>query len=77
VTFPNLFALCTPASETPWTKELWIYDFRTNMDFSLKTKQLVRADLDDFVACFHADNRFERKATWSPESEAGRAAAAA
>ncbi len=21
-----------PASETPWTKKLWIYDFRTNED---------------------------------------------
>ena len=26
-----------PASETPWTKELWIYDLRTNRRFTLKT----------------------------------------
>ncbi len=57
-----------PASETPWTKQLWIYDLRTNMDFTLKTRPLVRADLDDFVACFHPENRFERTATWSPET---------
>ena len=61
-----------PASETPWTKELWIYDFRTNMDFTLKTHPLQRADLDDFVACFHAENRHERTATWSPETPDGR-----
>ncbi len=36
-----------PASETPWTKQLWIYDLRTNMDFTLKTNPLKRADLDD------------------------------
>jgi len=25
------------ASETPWTKDLWIYDMRTNQHFTLKT----------------------------------------
>ncbi len=24
-----------PASETPWTRELWVYDLRTNMHFTL------------------------------------------
>ena len=52
-----------PASETPWTKALWIYDFRTNQHFTLKTNPLKRSDLDDFVACFHAENRFDRKET--------------
>ena len=61
-----------PASETPWTKQLWIYDLRTNMDFTLKTNPLARGDLDEFVACFHADNRFERTASWSPSNDAGR-----
>jgi type I restriction enzyme M protein len=61
-----------PASEAPWTRELWIYDLRTNMDFTLKTKQLTRADLDEFVDCFHAENRFERVPTWSAEKEGGR-----
>ena len=52
-----------PPSETPWTQKLWVYDFRTNQSFTLKTRQLVRADLDDFVACYNADNRGERKET--------------
>jgi type I restriction enzyme M protein len=38
-----------PPSETPWTKTLWIYDFRTNQHFTLKTNPLNRSDLDDFV----------------------------
>ena len=29
-----------PASEKPWTEKLWIYDLRTNRDFSLKQKPL-------------------------------------
>ena len=50
-----------PASEKPWTDKLWIYDFRTNMHFTLKTDPLKVADLDDLVACFNAENRFSRK----------------
>jgi len=58
-----LFLDRKPASETPWTKTLWIYDFRTNQHFTLKTNSLKRADLDDFVACYHPANRHERKET--------------
>jgi len=52
-----------PASETPWTKTLWIYDFRTNQHFTLKTNPLKRSDLDDFVACYNPENRHDRKPT--------------
>ena len=41
-----------PASETPWTKDTWVNDLRTNKHFTLKQKPLTRADLDDFVACY-------------------------
>jgi type I restriction enzyme M protein len=41
-----------PAGEEPWTSKLWVYDFRTNRHFTLKQKQLRRADLDEFVTCF-------------------------
>ena len=33
------------ASENPWTKELWIYDYRTNIHHTLKTKPLKKSDL--------------------------------
>jgi type I restriction enzyme M protein len=49
-----------PAQEKPWTEKLWIYDLRTNKQFTLKENQLKRSDLDDFVACYHAENRHER-----------------
>jgi type I restriction enzyme M protein len=52
-----------PASETPWTKTLWIYDFRTNQHFTLKTNTLKRSDLDDFVACYSRGNRHDRNPT--------------
>src|SRR6266446_601965 len=52
-----------PASEKPWTTKLWIYDFRTNEHFTLKTNPLKREDLDDFVSSYHAENRHTRKET--------------
>jgi type I restriction enzyme M protein len=61
-----------PASETPWTKTLWIYDLRTNMNFTLKTNPLRREDLDEFVQCYHPENRHERAATWSEQNPDGR-----
>ena len=61
-----------PASAIPNTQTLWIYDLRTNMNFTLKQNPLQRGDLDEFVACFHAENRHQRTATWSPESPDGR-----
>ncbi len=61
-----------PASERPWTEKLWIYDLRTNQNFTLKTHPLARGDLDEFVACFHAENRFERAPTWSEGNPTGR-----
>jgi len=52
-----------PASETPWTDRLWIYDFRTNMHFTLRTNTLQYEDLLNFIHCYNAQNRYERKET--------------
>jgi type I restriction enzyme M protein len=48
------------ASETHWTGDLWIYDFRTNKSFTLKERPLKRPDLDNFVACYAAADRSKR-----------------
>jgi type I restriction enzyme M protein len=47
-----LFFDARPAQEAPWTKQLWVYDLRTNQHFTLKTNPLRRAALDEFVACY-------------------------
>ena len=52
-----------PASKTAWTKEVWIYDLRTNMHFTLKTQQMKYEDLQDFIKCYNPNNRFKRKET--------------
>lgn len=43
------------------TKDLWIYDLRTNQRFTLKERPMVRADLHDFIACYRPGRRFERE----------------
>ncbi|MBU4405847.1 MAG: N-6 DNA methylase, partial [Acidobacteria bacterium] len=56
-----LFFERKPAGEKPWTEKLWIYDLRTNIHFTLKTNSLKFEDLADFITCYHADNRRQRK----------------
>ena len=41
-----------PASETPWTRTLWVYDLRTNTHFTLKQNPLRYEHLEDFVAAY-------------------------
>jgi type I restriction-modification system DNA methylase subunit len=67
-----LFFERKPASPDAWTKTLWIYDLRTNQHFTLKTNTLKRADLDEFVACYHPQSRYQRTATWSASNPTGR-----
>ncbi|MCK4642541.1 SAM-dependent DNA methyltransferase [bacterium] len=52
-----------PASKKPWTKEVWIYDFRTNIHFTLKKSPMRLADLQDFIDCYNPVNRHDRKET--------------
>ncbi len=53
-----------PASKTPWTKEVWFYDYRTNIHHTLKKKPLRFEDLQDFITCYTPDNRHNRQETW-------------
>jgi len=55
------------ASKDPWTKEVWYYDYRTNIHHTLKKKPLRLEDLQDFVKCYNPENRHERKDTWDEE----------
>ena len=48
------------AREKPWTEKVWIYDFRTNIHFTLKTNSLKLDDLQDFIKCYCPENRHKR-----------------
>ena len=56
-----------PASKDPWTKEVWIYDYRTNIHHTLKKNPLKAEDLRDFITCYNPKNRHLRKETYSPD----------
>jgi len=58
-----LFFERKPASETPWTEKLWIYDLRTNQHFTLKQNTLSAQALQDFVDRYNADYRHQREET--------------
>jgi len=50
-----------PASETPWTKEIWIYDLRTNKHFTLKTNPLKHEDMKEFIQYYYSGKRHQRE----------------
>ena len=56
-----------PASPERQTKEVWVYDFRTNVHFTLKQHLMTDVDLEDFICCFHPENRHQRSETWSED----------
>lgn len=61
-----------PGAKEPWTRKVWVCDLRTNKHFTLKTKRMTRADLDEFVACYRPGERQRREATWSEQHPEGR-----
>ena len=61
-----------PGAKDPWTKEVWIYDYRTNIHKTLKQNPLKFEDFADFIKCYNPENRHKRSATWSEESPNGR-----
>ena len=52
------------ASPSPWTKQVWYYDYRTNIHHTLKKKPMRFEDLSDFVCCYNPQNRHKRKPSW-------------
>jgi len=54
------------------TKEVWIYDYRTNVKHTLKKNPLRESDLDDFVKCYCPNDRSHRQETYSEKNPDGR-----
>jgi type I restriction enzyme M protein len=56
-----------PSAKTAWTKDVWFYDFRTNIHFTLKKNPLKLEDLADFIKCYNSENISKRKETYNEE----------
>jgi type I restriction enzyme M protein len=61
-----------PASKSVQTKEIWVYDYRTNVHHTLKKNPLKVEDLSDFIMCYNTNNRSKRKETFSDKNPEGR-----
>lgn len=57
-----------PSSKDPWTKEVWVYDYRTNIHHTLKKNPLKLDDLRDFITLYNSDNINKRKETYNAET---------
>jgi type I restriction enzyme M protein len=52
-----------PVTKSVATKAVWVYDLRSNRNFSLRHNPITSNDLADFVRCYCADNPSRRKET--------------
>lgn len=57
-----------PSSKNPWTKEVWVYDYRTNVHHTLKKNPLKLEDLRDFITLYNPKNRNKRKETYNEKT---------
>jgi type I restriction enzyme M protein len=53
------------------TKEVWFYDYRTNVHHTPKNNPITFKHLLDFIACYKIGNLNERKESWSPDNQNG------
>ncbi len=54
------------------TKDIWFYDYRTEIKHTLATNPIKRHHLDEFVECYSADDVTKRTETYSEENPKGR-----
>ena len=50
------------------TKELWCYDYRTNVKHTFVQNPLMRKHLDDFVECYCSDDMTKRRETYDKDT---------
>ena len=50
------------------TKDIWFYDYRTDVKHTLATNPMQRHHLDDFVSCYHAEDINARVETYNAEA---------
>jgi hypothetical protein len=71
-TFPFETIILLWIFEAPQTKEVWYYDFRTNVHFTLRKNPLKYRDLQDFVNCYNSKYRSKHSSAWSSKKSDGR-----
>ena len=67
-----LFFNNKPASKDAWTKDIWFYDYRTNVHHTPKKNPMRQENLSEFIELYKGSNINKREQTWSEENEDGR-----
>jgi type I restriction enzyme M protein len=60
------------ASDSSQTKEIWFYDYRTNVHHTPKKNPLSFEHLKEFIECYNPADIRKRKETWSEQNPEGR-----
>jgi type I restriction enzyme M protein len=55
-----IFFDAKPAAKEPWTKEVWYYDYRTNVHHTLKKNPMRFEDFKEFIDCYNPNSRHHR-----------------
>ncbi len=50
------------------TKDIWVYDYRTDIKHTMATKPMTRENLQDFVDVYCSGHMEDRRATYNTES---------
>jgi len=66
------FLITNPPSKEPWTKEVWLYDFRTNIHFTLKGNRSSLTTCKISLPATTRENRFGRRETYTAANPEGR-----
>jgi type I restriction enzyme M protein len=56
------------AAREAWTKEVWVFDYRTNVHHTLKKKTMQLEDLRDFIKLYNPSNLNARTETYNEET---------
>jgi len=67
-----LFFKNKPASKEAWTKDIWFYDYRTNIHHTPKKRVMTMQHLDEFIKLYKPENLNKRKETWREDNQEGR-----
>jgi hypothetical protein len=60
------------SSKDPHTKEVWVYDYRTNIHHTLKKNPLKLEDLKDFITCYNPDQPAQAQGNLRRENQSRR-----
>ena len=50
------------------TKDIWVYDYRTDIKHTMATKPMTREHLQEFVDCYCSGHRQDRKETYDADT---------